>query len=661
MTSRKILAGMVAVGLLLMLPPTVIAQSVPPHIFQGTVTVNGLAAGGIGVIALIDGEKLGSTTTVSDGNYTLHVGYPGEFQGKTIYFVLGASDSGRLLAQQTALWQQGSATRLNLTGDRTAEVPCPPMAIAKVLEAVFIASFDPNRARRLLAESGYPDGFACPGFEFRPPAAVLGPTPTPAPAPSLTPLPTRAPTPVQQHPNSVLIYLGMNVDTSPFADTSPFFAKEELRQAVYLSLNRDEYVLVSNVYTQKLRRKVDSIVTPSIPNPALDWELDLSKAKEKMALEGFPDGFSVNIIMDKNVRRVAEVVAMHLQALGLEVQLHWLPERELQRRIIAGEFDLFVTETKADPANPAELLGRLLLSSGGENYTHFQSNEFDRLFNSGSYREAEKVAFGTSPSVVPLVWSLSEANCPPLADARVLEAARIASTDPDRAGQLLAEAGYPDGFSCPGYDLRPSGTASARLDPATVKAKAGDEFMLSIEVEAAVRGVSGGEVLLSFPASVLEVVSYEPGALLGSNPVRGVKELDSTGGAIRLALARQGASQAPAAPGSFMVVRFRVRPDVQPGTYQIGVKTLDLSDERFLALMVSPPAPTTLRLEALEALPGDTNGDNMVDHRDLAMLGASYGKNRDEPGFSRNVDFNQDGFIDYRDLAILGANYGRSV
>lgn len=57
---------------------------------------------------------------------------------------------------------------------------------------------------------------------------------------------------------------------------------------------------------------------------------------------------------------------------------------------------------------------------------------------------------------------------------------------------------------------------------------------------------------------------------------------------------------------------------------------------------------------------GDINLDNIVDYRDLAILGRSYGTKSMETDFNARADLNDDGTIDFRDLALLGMNYGRS-
>ncbi|RLI41592.1 hypothetical protein DRO64_07315, partial [Candidatus Bathyarchaeota archaeon] len=70
-------------------------------------------------------------------------------------------------------------------------------------------------------------------------------------------------------------------------------------------------------------------------------------------------------------------------------------------------------------------------------------------------------------------------------------------------------------------------------------------------------------------------------------------------------------------------------------------------------------ASTTIDLTVEILLIGDINGDGFVDYKDLAVLGASYGRHEDEPMFNPLADLNGDSVVDYKDLAILGANYGK--
>ena len=81
----------------------------PPHVFTGTVTVNGLLAPvGTRVTAFIDGMELAATMVSSDGKYVLLV--PDPPSGRTIIFKVGD-----FFASQIAAWESGGAEVLNLT------------------------------------------------------------------------------------------------------------------------------------------------------------------------------------------------------------------------------------------------------------------------------------------------------------------------------------------------------------------------------------------------------------------------------------------------------------------------------------------------------------------------------------------------------------------
>ena len=64
----------------------------------------------------------------------------------------------------------------------------------------------------------------------------------------------------------------------------------------------------------------------------------------------------------------------------------------------------------------------------------------------------------------------------------------------------------------------------------------------------------------------------------------------------------------------------------------------------------------TLALESV-FIPGDANGDGMVDVADLGVLGANF--NQSNMTFA-DGDFNDDGIVDVADLGILGANWSAS-
>ncbi len=112
MTKTRFLALVTALALLLAIPTSVFAQRVPPHVFVGTVTLDGAAAvDGAAVTAWVDGEQV-AATNASGGEYSLLVDQgDSSFAGKTVSFKVSGAN-----ASQTAGWMQGGGDVLNLTG-----------------------------------------------------------------------------------------------------------------------------------------------------------------------------------------------------------------------------------------------------------------------------------------------------------------------------------------------------------------------------------------------------------------------------------------------------------------------------------------------------------------------------------------------------------------
>jgi len=112
MTKTRFLALVTALALLLAIPTSVFAQRVPPHVFVGTVTLDGAAAvDGAAVTAWIDGEQV-AATNASGGDYSLLVDQgDSSFAGKTVSFKVSGAN-----ATETAPWMQGGGDILNLTG-----------------------------------------------------------------------------------------------------------------------------------------------------------------------------------------------------------------------------------------------------------------------------------------------------------------------------------------------------------------------------------------------------------------------------------------------------------------------------------------------------------------------------------------------------------------
>src|ERR687895_1360723 len=113
MTQLRVLGLLTVLAFLLALPAVASAQQVPPHVFHGTVTVNGLPAPtGTEVTALAGGQPVATDTVDQNGEYTLLVP---QSEGEITFRV------GTLNAAETSNWEQGGANIVNLTASSFAQ------------------------------------------------------------------------------------------------------------------------------------------------------------------------------------------------------------------------------------------------------------------------------------------------------------------------------------------------------------------------------------------------------------------------------------------------------------------------------------------------------------------------------------------------------------
>ena len=227
--------------------------------------------------------------------------------------------------------------------------------------------------------------------------------------------------------------------------------------------------------------------------------------------------------------------------------------------------------------------------------------------------------------------------------------------EPEPGYILGAEESAPKKVKAPKVEEAPV----VSLTPASQKVHPGKDFSVTISVDPKGRGISGGELNLSFDAAVMQIAKVTAGDLLGDSPIIGIEEIDNEAGRLKYALARKGVTPVPTPKGSFASITFTVKEDAKPGEYDLVITKMGLSDENFEDI-------TEVKTEGgkvviMPVLPGDVNGDGKVDYKDLAILGAAYGKSKGEAGYNAKADLNGDGKIDYKDLAILGANYGKET
>ena len=119
MTKSRLILILAVMALVLTLPSVVSAQRVPPHVFVGSATIDGVAAeDGAIVTAWIDDAEVASAT-IAGGSFTLVIDQEDStYAAKAISFLL----DGQSVAE-TATWMQGGGDEIVLTVTSAPVVP----------------------------------------------------------------------------------------------------------------------------------------------------------------------------------------------------------------------------------------------------------------------------------------------------------------------------------------------------------------------------------------------------------------------------------------------------------------------------------------------------------------------------------------------------------
>lgn len=115
----------------------------------------------------------------------------------------------------------------------------------------------------------------------------------------------------------------------------------------------------------------------------------------------------------------------------------------------------------------------------------------------------------------------------------------------------------------------------------SMEGKVGMELEARVWVKVEGYGISAGEILVTFDASSVKVMAVEPGELLGSNPLVGLKNIDNEAGTVKYALARAGSTSVPTPPGVLAILKLKVLESAKSGTYELTLSKFGLADEKF--------------------------------------------------------------------------------
>ncbi len=126
----------------------------------------------------------------------------------------------------------------------------------------------------------------------------------------------------------------------------------------------------------------------------------------------------------------------------------------------------------------------------------------------------------------------------------------------------------------PGYHLG--------FEPPFVDLFPGEEVEVRIALVPVSQGLSAVDVEITFDPAVIQVLSVEPGDLLGAEPLVLLTEIDNENGVVRLAMARKGASPTPSPGGTLAHVSVQVPETATSGsTTTVEFRAVKLVDEAF--------------------------------------------------------------------------------
>ena len=207
----------------------------------------------------------------------------------------------------------------------------------------------------------------------------------------------------------LMTYLGMNTKILPYSD-------KRIRQAVSYCIDDDELIVwAQNTYSNNAQ-KVLSIVSPADYKGNISPYRDIERARQLMAEAGYPNGFlATPLYVSSGMEKLAGKIADYLADADINTEIISVSDTDLSKlpnkHTSLGDWGyLFLTETSVDWDDTTELLGRLLLINGEENYTGFSNSTFDSDFKSGSFSKAEDLYFNSFKAIVPLFWSMPGEN-----------------------------------------------------------------------------------------------------------------------------------------------------------------------------------------------------------------------------------------------------------
>ena len=205
-------------------------------------------------------------------------------------------------------------------------------------------------------------------------------------------------------------YIGVLVDDelenmkgSPLLDS-------RVRRALSMSIDRAS---IARVLRRNAVLPSDHFVPPSMPG-ASEYtapNFDLDKAKNLLTEAGYKGGVGfpeITLGTTSDYLDLCAAIQSNWQKLGVNLQVDVATSSVHRERVATSKIELFQKSWLADYADGENFLGLFKKSNfapGGPNYTHFQSDEFERFYTESMVEDEDSTRFTRYSQMDSIIYS----------------------------------------------------------------------------------------------------------------------------------------------------------------------------------------------------------------------------------------------------------------
>lgn len=241
---------------------------------------------------------------------------------------------------------------------------------------------------------------------------------------------------IEKNPNSVVKYArGTRAYSLEMNLTMPPFDSLNVRKAMNYAFDRDLLIEIiyggeGNVFAGPLfpyEEMFDTSLKPYGYNPEL--------AKVLLKEAGYPDGFSIVLDTETDLRETAEIIAGMLSEVGIKVTVRLWEWGVLKPLLLKGERNLLFNYWGSSILDPVGYVDAKFLTDGRGNYSKYSNPEVDRLIAEGAisvdsterkeiYKKMQRIIYEDVPYIGWSVSSLTGCsadliNWEPIPDSRI--------------------------------------------------------------------------------------------------------------------------------------------------------------------------------------------------------------------------------------------------